>query len=70
MNMKNKNQDLTNKDDVWSAGKISVTRIETITDGVLAIAMTILVLELSMEQEVLEAISEGHFSEISSEIVG
>jgi uncharacterized membrane protein len=56
--------------DIWSFGMVGVTRLETICDGVLAIAMTILVLELSMDTHVLEAISEGHYSEISAEIFG
>jgi uncharacterized membrane protein len=56
------------KGSIWSFGMVGVTRIETIADGVLAIAMTILVLELSMDTHVLESIGEGHYSAISMEI--
>jgi uncharacterized membrane protein len=63
-------EDQQKRDDIWSFGMVSVTRIETITDGVLAIAMTILVLELSLETHILESIAEGHYSEISGEIMG
>lgn len=58
------------KTDVWSFGLVSSTRIETIVDGVLAIALTLLVLELSVDTHVLEAISSGHLFEISGELMG
>jgi uncharacterized membrane protein len=58
------------KVDVWSFGLVSSTRIETLADGVLAIALTILVLELSMDSHVLNAISSGHFFDITSELMG
>ncbi len=43
-------------------------RIEGLTDGLLAIAMTILALELSLDEHLLEAIAEGHFTDIGNEI--
>ncbi len=58
------------KTDIWSFSSISSTRIETLADGVLAIALTILVLELSMNSHVLEAISDGHLFDISGELIG
>jgi uncharacterized membrane protein len=58
------------KTDVWSFSSVSSTRIETLADGVLAIALTILVLELSMDSHVLEAISNGHLFEISAQFIG
>jgi uncharacterized membrane protein len=57
------------KANIWSFGMVGVTRLETITDGVLAIAMTILVLELSLDEHVLKAINEGHYGDISTEII-
>jgi uncharacterized membrane protein len=56
--------------DVWSFGLVSSTRIETLVDGVLAIALTLLVLELSVDTHVLEAISSGHLLDISNELMG
>lgn len=58
------------KTDVWSFSSVSSTRIETLVDGVLAIALTLLVLELSVNPDVLEAISKGHPFEISGELMG
>ena len=58
------------KMDVWSFGLVSSTRIETLVDGVLAIAVTLLVLELSVDTHVLEAISHGNFLAISGELMG
>jgi uncharacterized membrane protein len=62
-------EDDKNRGNIWSFGMVGVTRIETITDGVLAIAMTILVLELSLDEHVLDSISHGHFSAIFPEIM-
>jgi uncharacterized membrane protein len=63
------------KIDVWSFGLVSSTRIETLVDGVLAIAVTLLVLELSIDEHVLEAISHGNLIHgnliaISGELMG
>jgi uncharacterized membrane protein len=58
------------KIDVWSFGLVSSTRIETLVDGVLAIAVTLLVLELSIDEHVLEAISHGNLIAISGELMG
>lgn len=49
------------ENNMWSFG-ISPGRIEALCDGVFAIAMTILVLELSLDHEILNAIArEGHY---------
>lgn len=58
------------KTDVWSFGLISSTRVETLVDGVLAIALTLLVLELSVNTHVLESISSGNLYAISGELIG
>jgi uncharacterized membrane protein len=58
------------KQDMWSFGVIGPERMGGLADGLLAIAMTILVLELSLDFHVLEAISDGHYSDISAEIYG
>jgi uncharacterized membrane protein len=58
------------KKKIWPISAEGATRIESLAEGVLAVAMTLLILELSNDPEFMEALSAGHILDISGQIIG
>jgi uncharacterized membrane protein len=58
------------KKKVWPIRAEGATRIESLAEGVLAVAMTLLILELSNNDVFMVALSEGRLYEISGQIFG
>jgi uncharacterized membrane protein len=62
---------MTNKKKkVWPIRAEGATRIESLAEGVLAVAMTLLILELSNNAEFMESLAAGQLLEISGQIYG
>jgi uncharacterized membrane protein len=55
---------------IWPIDAKGATRIESLAEGVLAVAMTLLILELSNDPEFMEALAAGHFLDITGQILG
>jgi len=55
---------------VWPIRAEGATRIESLAEGVLAVAMTLLILELSNNPEFMESLAAGRLLEISGQIYG
>jgi uncharacterized membrane protein len=55
---------------IWPIRAEGATRIESLAEGVLAVAMTLLILELSNNEAFMEILSTGNIFKISGEIVG
>ena len=66
--MKEKNEIGNNK--IWPINAKGATRIESLAEGVLAVAMTLLILELSNDPEFMEALAAGHIFDITGQILG
>ena len=66
--MKEKNEIGNNK--IWPIDAKGATRIESLAEGVLAVAMTLLILELSNDPEFMEALAAGHIFNITGQILG
>jgi uncharacterized membrane protein len=58
------------KKKVWPIRAEGATRIESLAEGVLAVAMTLLILELSNNNTFMIALSEGRLLDITGEIFG
>jgi uncharacterized membrane protein len=58
------------KKKVWPIRAEGATRIESLAEGVLAVAMTLLILELSNNDEFMLALSKGHLMDITGQIYG
>jgi uncharacterized membrane protein len=58
------------KKKIWPISAEGATRIESLAEGVLAVAMTLLILELSNNDEFMVALSNGRFLDITSQIYG
>jgi uncharacterized membrane protein len=55
---------------IWPIDTVGATRIESLAEGVLAVAMTLLILELSNDPEFMDALSAGRFLDITGQIFG
>jgi len=55
---------------IWPIRAEGATRIESLAEGVLAVAMTLLILELSNNPEFMETLAAGQLLEISGQIMG
>jgi uncharacterized membrane protein len=55
---------------IWPIRAEGATRIESLAEGVLAVAMTLLILELSNNQEFMETLAAGQLLDISGQIMG
>jgi len=55
---------------IWSIKVEGATRIESLAEGVLAVAMTLLILVLSNNELFMEVLSAGRIFEISGQIIG
>jgi len=66
--MSSENQ--TKKKKVWPIRAEGATRIESLAEGVLAVAMTLLILELSNNDLFMEALAAGRLLDISGQIFG
>jgi uncharacterized membrane protein len=60
----------TKKKKVWPIRAEGATRIESLAEGVLAVAMTLLILELSNNDAFMIALSEGRLFDITGQIFG
>jgi uncharacterized membrane protein len=60
----------TKKKKVWPIRAKGATRIESLAEGVLAVAMTLLILELSNNDTFMIALSEGRLLDITGQIYG
>jgi uncharacterized membrane protein len=58
------------KKKIWPIKAEGATRIESLAEGVLAVAMTLLILELSNNEAFMEVLSTGQIFEISGQIIG
>jgi uncharacterized membrane protein len=58
------------KKKVWPIRAEGATRIESLAEGVLAVAMTLLILELSNNNEFMLALSDGRLVDITNQIFG
>ena len=58
------------KKKVWPIRAEGATRIESLAEGVLAVAMTLLILELSNNEEFMLALSDGRLMDITGQIFG
>jgi uncharacterized membrane protein len=58
------------KKKVWPIRAEGATRIESLAEGVLAVAMTLLILELSNNDTFMIALSEGRLFDITGQIFG
>ena len=58
------------KKKIWPIRAEGATRIESLAEGVLAVAMTLLILELSNNVEFMESLAAGRILEISGQIYG
>jgi uncharacterized membrane protein len=65
----NEKKEIGNKK-IWPIDAKGATRIESLAEGVLAVAMTLLILELSNDPEFMEALAAGHFLDITGQILG
>jgi uncharacterized membrane protein len=55
---------------IWPIRAEGATRIESLAEGVLAVAMTLLILELSNNDAFMVALSNGRIFEISGQLIG
>jgi uncharacterized membrane protein len=55
---------------IWPIDAVGATRIESLAEGVLAVAMTLLILELSNDPEFMQVLSTGRLLDISGQIFG
>jgi uncharacterized membrane protein len=58
------------KKKVWPIRAEGATRIESLAEGVLAVAMTLLILELSNNNDFMIALSDGRIMDITGQIFG
>jgi uncharacterized membrane protein len=58
------------KKKIWPIRAEGATRIESLAEGVLAVAMTLLILELSNNEAFMIALSEGRLLDVTSQIFG
>ena len=58
------------KKNIWPISAEGATRIESLAEGVLAVAMTLLILELSNNDAFMIALSEGRLLDIIGHIFG
>jgi uncharacterized membrane protein len=58
------------KKKIWPIKAEGATRIESLAEGVLAVAMTLLILELSNNDAFMVALSNGRIFEISGQLIG
>jgi len=62
--------DIQKKNKVWPIRAEGATRIESLAEGVLAVAMTLLILELSNNPEFMETLAAGRLFDVSGQIMG
>jgi uncharacterized membrane protein len=63
-------EDKTKRKKIWPIRAKGATRIESLAEGVLAVAMTLLILELSNNPEFMEKLAAGRLLDVSEQIYG